>query len=49
MKVSEAWGLGYNGSGILIGIVDDGLQTDHSDLDENVVRNIFVLIVKIHI
>ncbi|XP_071161252.1 furin-like isoform X1 [Mytilus edulis] len=36
MKVSEAWGLGYNGSGIIIGIVDDGLQTDHSDLDENV-------------
>lgn len=36
MKVSEAWGLGYNGTGIIIGIVDDGLQTDHSDLDANV-------------
>lgn len=36
MKVSEAWTAGYTGQGIVIAILDDGLQTDHIDLDANV-------------
>ncbi|XP_076100714.1 proprotein convertase subtilisin/kexin type 6-like isoform X2 [Mytilus galloprovincialis] len=36
MKVNEAWNAGYTGSGITIAILDDGLQTDHTDLDANV-------------
>ncbi|CAG2194546.1 FURIN [Mytilus edulis] len=36
MKVNEAWNAGYTGSGIKIAILDDGLQTDHTDLDANV-------------
>ncbi|XP_063426108.1 furin-like protease kpc-1 [Mytilus trossulus] len=36
MKVGEAWSARYNGSGVTVAILDDGLQTDHSDLDANV-------------
>lgn len=37
LKIMEAWDKGYNGSGITVAIVDDGLQKDHPDLDANVV------------
>ncbi|KAK3602499.1 hypothetical protein CHS0354_022366 [Potamilus streckersoni] len=40
MKIVEAWQSGYNGSGIIVSVVDEGLQTDHSDLDANV-RDMF--------
>ncbi|CAG2222108.1 unnamed protein product [Mytilus edulis] len=36
MKVNEAWNAGYSGSGIKVAILDDGLQTDHTDLNSNV-------------
>ncbi|KAK3580093.1 hypothetical protein CHS0354_001227, partial [Potamilus streckersoni] len=36
MKIVEAWQSGFNGSGIIVSVVDDGLQTDHSDLKANV-------------
>ncbi|XP_063426267.1 proprotein convertase subtilisin/kexin type 6-like [Mytilus trossulus] len=36
MKVNEAWNAGYSGSGIKVAILDDGLQTDHTDLNANV-------------
>ncbi|CAG2202838.1 FURIN [Mytilus edulis] len=36
MKVSNAWSAGYSGSGIVIAVLDDGLQTDHPDLAANV-------------
>lgn len=36
LKIMEAWDKGYNGSGITVAIVDDGLQKDHPDLDANV-------------
>ncbi|XP_052106275.1 proprotein convertase subtilisin/kexin type 6-like [Mytilus californianus] len=36
MKVSSAWSAGYSGSGIVIAVLDDGLQTDHPDLAANV-------------
>ncbi|KAK3580092.1 hypothetical protein CHS0354_001226 [Potamilus streckersoni] len=35
MKVVEAWQSGYNGSGIIVSVVDQGIETDHSDLDAN--------------
>ncbi|XP_052106652.1 neuroendocrine convertase 2-like [Mytilus californianus] len=36
MQVGEAWSARYNGSGITVAILDDGLQTNHTDLDANV-------------
>ena len=36
MNITEAWDIGYSGRGIKIAIVDDGLQTNHTDLDSNV-------------
>ncbi|CAG2257581.1 Furin-like protease 2 [Mytilus edulis] len=36
MKVDSAWSSGYSGSGIVIAVLDDGLQTDHPDLAANV-------------
>ncbi|VDI58110.1 Hypothetical predicted protein [Mytilus galloprovincialis] len=36
MKVSNAWSAGYTGAGIVIAVLDDGLQTDHPDLAANV-------------
>eukprot|EP01130_Rhizamoeba_saxonica_P000098 TRINITY_DN10116_c0_g1_i1.p1 TRINITY_DN10116_c0_g1~~TRINITY_DN10116_c0_g1_i1.p1 ORF type:complete len:626 (-),score=151.30 TRINITY_DN10116_c0_g1_i1:56-1933(-) len=32
----NAWNLGYMGEGIVIGIVDDGIQTTHPDLVDNI-------------
>ncbi|KAK3604599.1 hypothetical protein CHS0354_027452 [Potamilus streckersoni] len=36
MKVAEAWKKGYDGSGIIVSVVDQGLETRHNDLDGNV-------------
>ncbi|VDI24338.1 Hypothetical predicted protein [Mytilus galloprovincialis] len=36
MKVGNAWSAGYTGAGIVIAVLDDGLQTDHPDLAANV-------------
>lgn len=37
MKVKEAWNLGYSGKGVVVSILDDGLQKAHPDLAENYV------------
>lgn len=34
-RVTGAWTAGFTGQGVTIGIVDDGLQTDHPDLSPN--------------
>ncbi|VDN50108.1 unnamed protein product [Dracunculus medinensis] len=35
MNITGAWNLGYTGSGIVISIIDDGLEYNHSDLAAN--------------
>ncbi|XP_053380094.1 proprotein convertase subtilisin/kexin type 4-like [Mercenaria mercenaria] len=37
MNVYNAWDKGFNGSGVTIAIVDDGIDIDHSDLLDNYV------------
>lgn len=34
-NVATAWNYGYDGSGVLIGVVDDGLDTTHPDIAPN--------------
>lgn len=34
-NVAGAWNLGFDGSGVLIGVVDDGLDTTHPDIAPN--------------
>ncbi|XP_052096867.1 furin-like protease kpc-1 isoform X2 [Mytilus californianus] len=36
LKVSAAWNAGYSGKGVIIAVVDDGLETDHPDISANV-------------
>lgn len=36
MRVFEAWEHGYTGKGVRVAVVDDGIETDHSELDENI-------------
>lgn len=35
MNVVEAWDRGYSGKGIVVTILDDGIETDHPDLLQN--------------
>lgn len=34
-NLAGAWSLGYTGAGVIVGIVDQGLQGDHPDLQAN--------------
>lgn len=36
VNIEAAWNLGYSGEGVLISIVDDGIDVDHSDLRANI-------------
>jgi len=38
MRVEQAWKLGYSGKGIVVTILDDGIQKDHPDLAKNYVN-----------
>jgi len=35
MNVDEAWDNGYSGKGIVVTILDDGIERTHPDLEEN--------------
>lgn len=37
LNVMAAWKMGYTGKGIVITILDDGLEKDHPDLQANYV------------
>ena len=41
MNVQSAWKRGYTGKGIVVSILDDGIQTNHPDLIHNYVSNPF--------
>lgn len=40
MRIKEAWKLGYTGKGVVVTILDDGLEWDHPDLVKNYVKTI---------
>lgn len=37
MNVAPAWQKGYTGKGVVVSILDDGIQTNHPDLAQNYV------------
>ncbi len=37
MRIKEAWQNGYTGKGIVVTILDDGIERDHPDLLKNFV------------
>ncbi|KOB78841.1 Endoprotease FURIN, partial [Operophtera brumata] len=39
MNVATAWQKGYTGKGVVVSILDDGIQTNHPDLAQNYVNN----------
>lgn len=41
MNVIPAWRKGYSGKGVVVSILDDGIQTNHPDLAQNYVRLVF--------
>lgn len=41
MNVQRAWELGYTGKGVVVSILDDGIEKDHPDLKLNYVSKEF--------
>lgn len=41
MNVGPAWQKGYTGKGVVVSILDDGIQRNHPDLDKNYVSLLF--------
>ena len=37
MGIYEVWSRGFTGSGVTVAFLDDGVQTKHSDLRDNLV------------
>ncbi len=37
MNVEGAWDLGYTGLGVVVSILDDGIELNHPDLKQNYV------------
>ena len=37
LNVKEAWAQGYTGKGVVVTILDDGIEKDHPDLAKNYV------------
>lgn len=44
MNVAAAWQKGYTGKGVVVSILDDGIQTNHPDLAQNYVSRIRLLV-----
>lgn len=40
MNVAPAWQKGYTGKGVVVSILDDGIQTNHPDLAQNYVSTL---------
>ena len=58
MNVNPAWQKGYTGKGVVVSILDDGIQTNHPDLAANYVSpseftwdpvTIYIVIVKFYV
>lgn len=39
MNVKRAWEMGYTGKGVIVTILDDGIERDHPDLIKNYVSS----------
>lgn len=39
MRISDSWRAGYAGSGIVVTILDDGIEKSHPDLNHNYVSS----------
>ncbi|KAI1296557.1 Neuroendocrine convertase 1 [Halotydeus destructor] len=35
LRVSEAWDMGYTGKGVVVSVLDDGIEHNHTDLAQN--------------
>ncbi|KAE9531559.1 hypothetical protein AGLY_010765 [Aphis glycines] len=46
MNIGPAWQKGYTGKGVVVSILDDGVQTNHPDLAMNYILNIFSIILQ---
>lgn len=44
MNVKSAWGAGYTGKGVLVAVVDDGVNMNHPDLVSNFVSILLIVI-----
>jgi subtilisin family serine protease len=49
MRVREAWKKGYTGKGVVVTILDDGLEWDHPDIIKNYVSLVLKTCSKIHV
>ena len=45
MNVGPAWQKGYTGKGVVVSILDDGIQTNHPDLAQNYVSTVIIIII----
>lgn len=41
MKIVEAWKQGFTGKGVVVTILDDGIEYTHPDLAQNYVRTLW--------
>jgi len=47
LNVEPAWALGYTGKGVTTGIMDDGIDYMHPDLEDNFVRSFTQFLLKL--
>ena len=40
-NVLDVWKMGYTGRGVVVGVVDDGLENDHPELEDNYVSTYY--------